>query len=376
VQGQDLIEPRAGAAPPDTRAFPPEHARVVASALAPWFLAHRRDLDWRRTQDPYAIWVSEIMLQQTRVETVSRYWSAFLARFPDVGTLAAADTDEVLAAWSGLGYYRRARLLHRGAQVVARAHGAKLPTTVAGLREVPGIGPYTAGAIAAIAYDQPAPLVDGNVARVLSRLVAERDAKAQLATAPWLWTACAEILRHGSPRVLGQALMELGATVCTPRSPRCEACPLADACRAHAEEATAEIPAVRERKSSPTERLWAIAAVRQGATLMVRRPAEGLLAGLWCLPLLPREGYEDGADDVPVASLLAGAHRRPRIIGAPVVHVFTHRRWELSVVRVDASATTKLRSRTIDAAWIAAGERPEGGLPTVTAKLLRRLGES
>jgi A/G-specific adenine glycosylase len=367
VQGQDLSKPRTRSAKPDTRALPPEHARVVASALAPWFLASHRDLSWRRTRDPYAIWVSEIMLQQTRVETVERYWSTFLARFPDVGALAAADTDEVLAAWSGLGYYRRARLLHRGAQVVAAEHGAKLPTTAAGLREVPGIGPYTAGAIAAIAYDEPAPLVDGNVARVLSRLVAERDPKEQLATAKWMWTACAEILRHGSPRVLGQALMELGATVCTPRSPRCAACPLAHACRANAEEATAEIPAVRERIAQPTELWWGLAIAHGGAILLERRDDAGLLARMWCLPLVPRDESDDAPERSAIAKITTAKLGSPRIADTPVVHVFTHRRWEIRVVV--AKATKRFAPETPHV-WLEPGERPPGGLPTLTRKLL------
>jgi len=363
-----LSSPRRRRRDEDTRAFPPEHARVVASALEPWFLANHRDLSWRRTRDPYAIWVSEIMLQQTRVETVERYWTGFLARFPDVGTLAAADTDEVLAAWSGLGYYRRARLLHRGAQVVAASFGAKLPTTADGLREIPGIGPYTAGAIAAIAYDEPAPLVDGNVARVLSRLVAERDPKAQLATAPWLWTACAEILRHGSPRILGQALMELGATICTPRSPKCDACPLSHACRANAEDATAEIPAVRERVAQPTEQWWGVAIVHDGATLLVRREDTGLLARMWCLPLLPRSESDEAPERAAITTVTGAKLGALRSAETPVVHVFTHRRWEVRVVV--AKASRRVTSTTLSHAWLEPGARPPGGLPTLTRKLL------
>jgi len=308
------------------------------------------------------------MLQQTRVETVERYWTGFLARFPDVGTLAAADTDEVLAAWSGLGYYRRARLLHRGAQVVAASFGAKLPTTADGLREIPGIGPYTAGAIAAIAYDEPAPLVDGNVARVLSRLVAERDPKAQLATAPWLWTACAEILRHGSPRILGQALMELGATICTPRSPKCDACPLSHACRANAEDATAEIPAVRERVAQPTEQWWGVAIVHDGATLLVRREDTGLLARMWCLPLLPRSESDEAPERAAITTVTGAKLGALRSAETPVVHVFTHRRWEVRVVV--AKASRRVTSTTLSHAWLEPGARPPGGLPTLTRKLL------
>lgn len=313
------------------------------------------------------------MLQQTRVETVERYWPAFVARFPDVGTLAAADTDTVLAAWSGLGYYRRARLLHRGAQHVTETLGGTLPSDAAGLLSIPGIGRYTAGAIAAIAHDKPDPLVDGNVARVLSRYEAVESVAEQDATSPWLWDACAAILREGSPRVLGQALMELGATVCTPKSPTCLVCPLMASCRARANNRVAAIPAVRVRKAVPTETLWAIAAVRGDETLLVRRPDEGLLAGLWSLPLLPRDPDEAVPSASAIATVLTGRNAPPRVIGAPVVHVFTHRRWEVAVVRVDAGKSTSLRDASIKGAWIRHGDRPDGGVPTVTAKLLRCL---
>ena len=188
-------------------------SRQLATALEAWFRRDHRDMPWRRTRDPYAIWVSEIMLQQTRVETVERYFDAFLARFPTVGALAAADEQAVLQAWSGLGYYRRARLLHRGARHVVDRHGGTLPADAEGLRSIPGVGDYTAGAIASIAFDLPVPLVDGNVARVLSRIEAIEDPREQAATARRHWRRVAEILRHGTPRVLSQALMELGATV-------------------------------------------------------------------------------------------------------------------------------------------------------------------
>jgi len=352
-------------------------ARVIASALAPWFLAHHRDLSWRGTTDPYAIWVSEVMLQQTRVETVERYWGEFLRRFPDVGTLAAADEEQVLRAWSGLGYYRRARMLHRGAKVVAERFGARLPADADALREIPGIGPYTAGAIAAIAYDQPAPLVDGNVARVLSRILAIEDVREQAATARGHWSVVAAIVREGSPRVLAQALMELGATVCTPRSPRCEACPVATSCDARARGLAGEIPAVKVRAASPLQRWWALAIEHDGRTLLVRRPDEGLLAGLWCLPLVAiGEGREpDDVDDEAIAGAIDGRVRIGRCDGEAVMHVFTHRVWEMHPVIVRATQVIALREAMQgDLAWLLPGERPPGGLPSVTRKLLQRIG--
>ncbi len=355
------------------RGFDRERAQWVASALTPWFLATQRDLSWRRTRDPYAVWVSEVMLQQTRVETVERYWSEFITRFPDVGTLAAAETDEVLAAWSGLGYYRRARLLHQGAKLVVAELGAQLPRDAEGLRRIPGIGAYTAGAIASIAYDQPEPLVDGNVARVLARFEAVATPSEQLATAPWLWDGCAAILREGSPRILGQALMELGATVCTPRAPRCAACPLAEHCRAKAAGVTAEIPAVRERAASPTERWWALALMHDDAVLLVQRGEAGLLARMWCLPLVAIPEASTVPDRTAVAAIVMGKLGSLRPIGAPVVHVFTHRRWEVHVVVASVRSATPLRDPLTPQTWLREHERPAGGLPTLTRKLLARV---
>jgi A/G-specific adenine glycosylase len=177
----------------------------------------RRDLPWRRTRDPYAVWISEAMLQQTRVETVLPYWERFLARFPDIASLAAAEPDAVLGAWSGLGYYRRARNLHRAAKLVATRYGGRLPDTAEALRELPGVGRYTAGAVASIAFDRPEPAVDGNVARVLARLHGIRDDSERPAVAARLWEHAAELARGPSPGDLNQALMELGALFAPPR---------------------------------------------------------------------------------------------------------------------------------------------------------------
>ncbi|MGB1699586.1 MAG: A/G-specific adenine glycosylase, partial [Nannocystaceae bacterium] len=207
-------------------------AAAFSRRLTRWFNAGHREMPWRATRDPYAIWVSEIMLQQTRVDTVRAYYSEFLRRFPSVEALAEATEDAVLGAWSGLGYYRRARLLHAGAQDVMARFGGVLPADLAALRSIPGIGPYTAGAIAAIAFDLPAPVVDGNVARVLSRVRAVRQERAQAATARHHWETAEEVISKGSPRILAQAMMELGATVCVPVKPACGECPVRPICEA------------------------------------------------------------------------------------------------------------------------------------------------
>ncbi len=358
----------------------------LARALAPWFLVHQRELDWRKTRDPYAIWVSEIMLQQTRVDTVKAYWRPFMDRFPDVASLAAADEQHVLSAWSGLGYYRRARLLHQGARHVHTTLGGQMPATADALRQIPGIGRYTAGAITSIAHDRPAALVDGNVARVLSRLQAITDPKLQQAAAAGHWSLAQQIVEAGSPRVLAQALMELGATVCTPRQPRCDACPVRAECRAHAQGLVDQIPAPKQRAPSPQQDLWAVAVRRAGKLLLTRRPATGLLADMWCLPLIerpsappeaPHGSLFDKSRVTPAAIKAATGLRVTRIdpLAQPIKHIFTHRVWLLWPCRADADLADG--SGTVEAthtAWIAPGERPNGGIPTVTERLLEALG--
>ena len=359
--------------------FDDASVRAIARELERWFAGHARDLPWRRTRDPYAIWVSEVMLQQTRVETVEGYWPRFLARFPDVASLATADEDAVLGEWSGLGYYRRARLLHRGARHVHEALGGQLPRTAKQLRAIPGIGPYTAGAIASIAFDQPEPLVDGNVARVHSRLAALEDPGEQDAKAKVHWQFVARVLEHGSPRVLAQALMELGATVCRPRAPTCLLCPLRRHCRAHAAGAEGTIPAVKSKKKPPEEQLVALALRRGDKLLLERRPDDGLLAGMWCLPLFPAPAGTPGEQLEQLAAAASESLGVPvRLAEAPaqpVRHVFTHRIWRLLPWPARASRAVRTRSRADQRrlAWLDANQPFDGGVPTLTRKLLRAL---
>jgi A/G-specific adenine glycosylase len=238
--------------------------------LLAWYRKNRRDLPWRRTKDPYAIWVSEIMLQQTRVKAAIPYYERFLARFPDVHALARARIDDVLAVWSGLGYYGRARHLHEAAHRVAKDG---FPRTEAQWRELPGIGPYAAAAISSIAFSERAAAVDGNVVRVLSRFHATHGPVRELADA-WL-----------PPRAPGdhnQAVMELGATLCTPRAPLCPRCPLSSACKGRAD--PSRYPKPRRRAPITEERLSVALVVRDGKVQLRRRPATGLLAGMWELP--------------------------------------------------------------------------------------------
>jgi A/G-specific adenine glycosylase len=271
----------------------PTSTRPGSSSLAELVTAYyrraRRDLPWRRTRDPYAIWVSEIMLQQTRVATVIPYWERWMARFPTVRALADASLDDVLAAWAGLGYYSRARNLHAGAAAIA-ARGA-MPSTARELMSVRGIGAYTAGAIASIAYGERAPLVDGNVARVLARVHAIDDDVKSAAGAKRIWAAAAELMAAlpdgAAPGDLNQGLMELGATLCSPTSPKCLICPLGKVCLAAKNGRQAELPVVPPRKKESElpllerEALWMLG---PHGLVLGRRVPRGLFGGLWELP--------------------------------------------------------------------------------------------
>ncbi|MBP2675259.1 MAG: A/G-specific adenine glycosylase [Deltaproteobacteria bacterium] len=259
-------------------------ARISASLLR-WFRTAAREMEWRETRDPYRIWVSEIMLQQTRVETVVPYYRRFLARFPDVQSLASATMDDVLSAWEGLGYYARARNLHRAAGIVAGRFGGKLPSAPEDLMALPGIGRSTAGAISAIAFGRDEAILDANVRRVLARIFAVRGNLRTSSAERRLWDLSAGMVRKGNGRDTALALMDLGAGVCLPKSPHCTDCPLSACCASFKEGLQEEIPPKASRKAVPHFDI--VAALFQGeggGFLLLRRPPEGLLGGLWAFP--------------------------------------------------------------------------------------------
>ncbi len=242
--------------------------------LLAWYDSHARDLPWRKNRDPYRIWLSEIMLQQTRVAAVLEHYRIFLTRFPTVQKLAAARETSVLAAWSGLGYYRRARMLHAAAKAVVKEHGGQFPTNSATLRELPGVGRYTAAAIASIAYDEPTAVVDGNVERVLARL------SGQGLTGEATWQVAEGLLDRARPGDFNQAMMELGATVCLPREPKCLVCPVCDFCATRGELPRAKPPA-RQKK---LEIRFGLARRDAHVFLIQRKPDESVMPGMWELP--------------------------------------------------------------------------------------------
>ncbi len=311
--------------------------------LLDWYRANKRKLPWRETRDPYAIWVSEAMLQQTRVETVIPYYERFLTRFPDVHTLASAKLDDVLGAWAGLGYYSRARNLRAAARVIDAEHDGRLPEDPETLRRLPGIGRYTAGAVASIAFDRPEPIVDGNIKRVLARYRGIREDVGEPAVTRRLWEEAQALVDGPDPGDLNQALMELGATVCLPKTPHCSACPLNRSCDAHRVGDAETLPI--QRKKKPPRRVEAVAGlvVRRGVALAVRRPTAGLLGGLWDLP-----GGELQSDESPAAGLTRVLRERVGLsvsraskVGS-VEHIFTHRKLKLHVFRCN---TRTVRAR-------------------------------
>ena len=308
------------------------------------------------------------MLQQTRVDTVERYYGSFLRRFPDVATLASAAEDAVVESWSGLGYYRRARLLHAGARYVHEELGGRIPQSVAELRKIPGVGAYTAGAISSIAFDQPGALVDGNVARLLSRVLAIREPREQGADARAHWDMVRAIIECGSPRVLAQALMELGATVCTPKSPNCLVCPVRRLCETHAQGLQEAIPATRRKKTPTVERWAALGLVSRNRIMLVRRPDEGLLRGMWCLPLVDC----DKAGNPQKTALARLASAPATLVSKTAIrHVFSHRVWQLFPNRVELPRRPDVDAPT---QWVAPAAEIPGGVPSVTRKLLRAFG--
>ena len=252
--------------------------------LLDWYRQNRRDLPWRRTRDPWAIWVSEVMLQQTRVEHVVAYFGPFLERFPTVDALAAAPLHDALARWSGLGYYRRLRFLHRAATAVVES-GGTIPSTADELRRLPGVGDYTAAAVASIAFGENVPVLDGNVVRVMTRRLACADDVGRPAVSRRLREAAAELLDADAPGDSNQALMELGATLCMPLAPRCGECPLARGCAARAQGAAESFPR-RAKKAHPRIVPLVVVIVERGERVLLfrRDDGEALLAGTWELP--------------------------------------------------------------------------------------------
>jgi A/G-specific adenine glycosylase len=337
--------------------------RPDAALLLGWYDRHRRDLPWRarpgETADPYRVWLSEIMLQQTTVVTVAPYFARFVARWPDIRALAAATLDEVLHEWQGLGYYARARNLHACARAVVARHGGVFPRDPVALRALPGIGDYTAAAIAAIAFDHPSAAVDGNVERVVARLFAVAEALPQ--AKPRLWALATALVPQERAGDFAQAMMDLGAVLCTPRRPRCVLCPWRGDCAAAAAGIQERLPARAEKPERPVRYGVVFWLERDdGAVMLRRRPEKGLLGGMIELPSTPwREtpwGEAEAINGAPAATEWSA-------LPGTVQHGFTHFRLELAVM---AGRTTT----TSDGIWARPDEFKNYAFPTLTKKLV------
>lgn len=342
-------------------AAPAQDPAALRSALLAWFAANRRALPWRRDRDPYRVWISEAMLQQTRVGTVIPYYERFLARWPDVASLAAADEEDVVAAWSGLGYYRRARSLHAAARAVVARHAGRLPRSREALLALPGFGPYTAGAVASIAHGLAEPVVDGNVARVFARLFAIDLEHGTKALGDELWRRARELVPASGAGDWNQALMELGALVCTPREPACGACPLARHCLALREERTGELPRARRRPQPLDVDLLVVVVARGDELLLERRPERGRMARMWQLPTAePADEPRLHPRELPRAVARGGEE-----LGS-VRHSITRHRIRARVERGRASG----EALGADLAWVARGALEELALTGLTRKVL------
>ena len=337
--------------------------KEVPGALLPWYREHARDLPWRRDQDPYRIWLSEIMLQQTRVEAVKGYYARFLEALPTIRDLAEVDDDKLMKLWEGLGYYNRARNLQRAARVILADHGGVFPRTHAEILALPGIGPYTAGAIASICFGLPYPAVDGNVLRVYARLTALADCVDLPVVKQRVTEELAEIIPLDDPATFNQAVMEIGATVCLPNgAPRCGICPFGDLCRSRAAGTQLQYPVRQQKRARRMEEKTVFILTAHDALAVEKRESDGLLAGLWALPNVP--GILDEAEALDLAKrwgvepveLLKSSRKR---------HIFTHVEWHMMGYYI------RCRIRSAEFTWVSDRERLEQvALPTAFRQFL------
>lgn len=339
-----------------------------ANTLIAWQATHgRHDLPWQQSRDPYRVWLSEIMLQQTQVDTVMPYYARFLQRFPDVAALAAAPLDDVLALWSGLGYYARARNLHKAAQSVVRDHGGKFPRSAAALNELPGIGRSTAAAIAAMCFGERVAILDGNVKRVLARHFGIEGFPGERAIEQQLWALAESLVPEQGADLYPQALMDLGATLCTRSKPACLHCPVQTSCVAYRDGLQATLPTPRPKKAIP-ERSTRVLVLREAKkVLLEQRPPSGIWGGLYSLPeLATGETVADG-----LLRLLGHAEAPDSVELPKVLHVFTHFKLSLQPELIEVRPAPKAQAPGMR--WVALDALDEIGLPTPIRKILASL---
>ncbi len=337
-----------------------------ASRLIAWQSSHgRHDLPWQGGTDPYPIWLSEIMLQQTQVETVIPYYRRFLARFPDIASLAAADQEEVMAHWAGLGYYSRARNLHAAARRMVTEHGGRFPEEVEAIQALPGIGRSTAAAIAAFAFGGRGAILDGNVKRVLARVFGVEGWPGEKVVENRLWSLAETLLPDRDIRVYTQGIMDLGATLCVRARPRCGDCPFADDCVANGQGRQAELPGARPKKTLPEKETAMLVLIHAGEVLLEKRPAPGIWGGLWSLPECPVDH-----DPVSAAASLGYQGGTPVAL-TELVHTFTHFRLTIRPRRLQVERSSQLAEP--GRLWLALDDVEGAALPTPVRKILAGL---
>jgi len=356
---------------------------IFSEHLLNWYRANKRELPWRKNKDPYRIWVSEIMLQQTRVDAAIPYYERFMERFPTLESLADAPEEEVLKLWEGLGYYSRARNLHAAVREVREKYGGRVPDTPEELRKLKGIGPYTVGAILSIAYDRPEPAVDGNVMRVLARYFCLYDDVAKSATRSKMEHMVRELMPRGAPGDFTQAMMELGALICTPGTPHCLICPVMESCKGRLDGVEQELPVKSKAKPPRVEnRLVALVTGENGRVLVRQRPQRGLLAGLWELPHVERPAEDEARDFLQESLRAAGVHVRAGEWFMHVEHTFSHIHWNMEVYvcngSVAADGPSGESSEAAGAAlppgyrWMEESELDRYAFPKVFLRVLER----
>jgi A/G-specific adenine glycosylase len=347
------------------------HPQDLTGRLVEWFRSRERDVPWREETDPFRIWLAEVMAQQTRIAVVRERYDDFLLRFPDVHALARAELDSVLKAWEGMGYYARARNLHRAAKEIVARHDGRLPREPQALRELPGVGPYTAGAVASLAFGRPEPAVDGNVRRLMSRLLDIGNPSA---------TTLDRVVRgllteaEAPPGEVNQALMDLGGEVCKPRIPRCEECPLAEACLARARGTLADRPERRVRRELP-HRPIAVAVVRRRDRVLIgKRPPEGLLGGLWEFPggkIEPGESPEEAAGrELREEMCIEAAIGRPIAV---VPHAYSHFRITLHAFEATWTSGEPCGDAVSEWKWVQPDELGNYAFPAANRPVLEQI---
>ncbi|MFA9458982.1 A/G-specific adenine glycosylase [Halalkalibacter sp. AB-rgal2] len=340
-------------------------------ALVEWFHSQKRDLPWRQTSDPYKIWVSEIMLQQTRVDTVIPYYQAFIRQFPTLFDLAKADEDAILKAWEGLGYYSRVRNLQKATQQVLDQFNGVVPDTRKEISSLKGVGPYTAGAILSIAYGKPEPAVDGNVMRVLARVLLVNNDIAKPATRKLFETILYELIHKDDPSGFNQGLMELGALICTPTSPGCLICPVQQVCRAYSAGKQDELP-VKTKKKKPKAKELAATIIRndKGEVLIEKRPDNGLLARLWQFPMVEAKRDEQvTAIHEQFATYDISLKLEDKV--QEVEHAFSHLKWTIDVY--EGTAGDQSGAYTVERMWVEIERLEDYAFPVSHQKIIEAL---